>query len=318
MRESATLHFDLSHLTPDQSFTLRAGQESCVLQRHTPQSLTRARRDNKALRLIKDRRITHFAQPTALPDKAPMLLRVTAAKRNPDDLLDRLALVSLYLPRRHRATAIKLRRRRRPHDERPVLHPKLVALRDPDDPPGQLPSDQDLIDLGDMNTAMDAAAALIFHHGELMTLNGVPAADIINNYILYAAGINALANSIYEQAQAHEADPSQPNWVQSVPGTDWTTGQPDQDHPIYTWSDQTLEYLALPLRDSLKQTKNEPDLKNQCWTVLPGVTQVPLPVAPSLTASAADGEATYTVTAVTPQSGVSHTFAFDPSNSMPR
>ncbi len=30
-----------------------------------------------------------------------------------------------------------------------------------------------------MNTAMDAAAALIFHHGELMTLNGVPAADII-------------------------------------------------------------------------------------------------------------------------------------------
>ena len=34
-----------------------------------------------------------------------------------------------------------------------------------------------------------------------------------------------------------------------------------------------------------------------------------------LTASAADGEATYTVKEVTPQSGVSHTFAFDPSNS---
>ncbi len=67
-----------------------------------------------------------------------MLLRVTAAKRNPDDLLDRLALVSLYLPRCHRATAIKLAVGAA-HTTRPRLHPKLVALRDPDDPPGQLP-----------------------------------------------------------------------------------------------------------------------------------------------------------------------------------
>ena len=316
MRENATLHFDLSHLAPGRPLTLHAGRESCSLQRHTPQTLARARRDTKVLRLIKDRRITHYAQPRRLPSNAPLLLRVTTPPRNPDELLDRLTLVSLYLPRRYRAAALARHHRRRSCHEGPVPpHPKLVALRDPGDPPAVLPSDQDLIDLGDMNTAMDAAAALIFHHGELMTLNGEPAADIINNYILFARGINALAGSIYNQAQAHEADPAQPNWVQSVPGTDWTTGQPDQDHPIYTWSSQTLEYLAQPLQDSLKQTKNEPDLKNQCWTVLPGVTQVPLPVAPSVTASAADGEATYTVTAVTPQSGVSHTFAFDPSTS---
>ena len=314
MRENATLHFDLSHLAPDQQLTLHAGRETCTLERHTPQTLARARRDNSALRLIKDRRITHYAQPRRLPSNAPLLLRVTTPPRDPDDLLDRLALVSLYLPRRHRAAAITRRRRRRPHPAGPPQpHPKLVALRDPGDAPAGLPSDQDLIDLGDMNTAMDAAAALVFHHGELMTLNGAPAADIINNFILYAAGINALASSIYTQAEAHDLDATQPNWANSGPSTDWTTGAPDKDHPIYTWSAQTLEYLALPLRDSLKQTKNEPDLKNQCWTVLPGVTQVPLPVAPSRTASAADGEATYTVTAVTPQSGVSHTFAFDPS-----
>ena len=93
MRENATLHFDLSHLAPGRPLTLYAGRESCSLQRHTPQTLARARRDTKVLRLIKDRRITHYAQPRRLPSNAPLLLRVTTPPRNPDELLDRLTLV---------------------------------------------------------------------------------------------------------------------------------------------------------------------------------------------------------------------------------
>lgn len=316
MRENATLHFDLSHLAPDQTFTLHAGRERHTLAPHTPQTLSRARRENDALRLIPDHRVTHYAQPSRLPSDAPMLLRVTAPRHDPDDLLDRLALVSIYLPRRHRAAALARGRRRRGHpcgDDR-VPHPKLTALGAPGAGPGGLPSDKALIDLGDMNTAQDAAAALVFHHGELMTLNGAPAADIINNIIFYSAGIDVLATSIYDQAVANEKDKNVPSWANSGPGTDWTTGAPDPEHPQYSWSPETLAKVAQPVRSSLKVAKDTVDLKGQCWAVLPGITQVPLPIAPGPLAGAAAAEATYTVTDVTPQCGVSHTFAFDPSS----
>jgi hypothetical protein len=269
MHETATLHFDLSHLAPDQPFTLHVGSSRYDLAPHTRQTLTRARRSNSALRLMRDDRVTHFTGPVRLPGNAPVLLRVTAPKRRADDPLERLVLVSLYLP----------------------------------------PDNELIGDIGDIGTAEDAAAALVFHHTELLTTQATPADDIINNYIVYARGIDALAASILSQSKAHESDPSKPNWVSSVPGTDWQTNQPSD--PIYVWSDATLADLKLPLNDTLQQTKNEPTLQNQCWTVQPGVTQLPMATAPS--GLVRDAEATYTLKDVTPQSGVEHSFAYDPA-----
>ena len=311
MRENATLHFDLSHLAPDQQFTLHAGLERYPLQRHTPQTLAGARRENAALRLVRDDRVTHYAQPARLPSDAVVLLRVTAPPRDPDDPLDRLALVSIYLPRRHRAAAVRARQRRL-HGAPMPLHPKLAALRGPgagvrDDP--DLPDDV-LIDIHDITTAQDCAAALVFHHGELMTLVADKAAYIIENIVFFAKGMTPLANSILSQAQDHEHNGA-PNWVNLKPGTDWATGQPTR--PVWVWSDDTLALLVQPLQDTLRMSKDDTALENWCWTVLPGITQVPLPLAPPA-AGAAGGEATYTITPVTPQGGVSQTFGFDPSS----
>ena len=85
-----------------------------------------------------------------------------------------------------------------------------------------LPPDNELIgDIGDILTAEDAAAALVFHHTELLTTQATPADDIINNIIVWARGIDALAQSILTQSQEQEKDPTKPNWVSSTT----TTGQ---------------------------------------------------------------------------------------------
>jgi hypothetical protein len=310
MHETAILHFDLGHLSPDQPFTLHAGSRRYELTRHSRHSLARARRANAALGLLPDHRVTHFAGPVRLPGNSPLLLRVTASKLRPDDLLDRLVLTSIHLPRRHRAAGLARRQQRQRRLGRsPTLSPKLASLGVSN---GILPPDKVIIDVGDWKTALDAAASLVFHHAELLTTQAAPATDIIC-LIQAARGINDLADSIWGQSQAHEKDPSQPNWVSSKPGTDWQTGKPA--NPVYVWSDQTLEYLALPLNDTLQTTKNDPDLQHQCWTVQPGITQLPMKIAAVGGRRLGDAEATYTVKEVTPQSGVEHSFAYDPATS---
>ena len=105
----ASLHFDLSHLSPDQPFTLHVGSRRYDLTPHNRRSLAQSRRSNAALERVADHRITHFAGPVRLPGDAVILLRVTAPKLRPDDLLDRLVLASLRMPRRHRIAALAQR-----------------------------------------------------------------------------------------------------------------------------------------------------------------------------------------------------------------
>lgn len=167
MHETAVLHFDLSHLSPGQPFTLHAGSRRYELTPHTRDSLARARRANAALGLVPDHRVTHFSGPVRLPGNCPLLLRVTGPKLRDDELLDRLVLTSVHLPRRHRAAALARRRQRQGGPLPPS--PKLAALGvTGDDRP--LPPDKELIDLGGLVTPWDAAKSLVFHHAELVTM----------------------------------------------------------------------------------------------------------------------------------------------------
>jgi hypothetical protein len=306
MNETAMLHFALGHLSPDQAFTLHAGPRRYEVTPHTRDTLTRSRRSNAALGRLPDHAITHFADQVQLPGNAPLLLRVTAPALRPGELLDRLVLTAIYLPRRHRAAGLE--RRRRPSRGRPSPSAGKLAALGLDDPFPLVPDDV-IIDAGDLTTPFDAAYSLLFHHAELLTTQTAAATGIVS-WIETAAGINDLADSIARQAKAHEQDPSRPNWVTSQPGTDWHTGQPGK--PIYVWSDETLKYLRQPLRDTLRNTKNDPDLELQCWTALPGTTQLPMSIAPAVARGRGQPEANYTVKDVTPQSGVQNTFSYDP------
>lgn len=126
MNETAMLHFALGHLSPDQAFTLHAGPRRYEVTPHTPDTLTRSRRSNAALGRLPDHAVTHFADQVQLPGNAPLLLRVTAPALRPGELLDRLVLTAIYLPRQHRAAGLERRRRplrqgrrRRPASWRP-------------------------------------------------------------------------------------------------------------------------------------------------------------------------------------------------------
>jgi hypothetical protein len=186
MHETATLHFDLSNLSPDQPFTLHVGSRRYHLAPQTLHTLARSRRDNAALALLPDHRVTHFAWPVRLPANCPALLRVTAPKLRPDELVDRLVLTSVHLPRRHRIAGLA-RRQRRLQGHRMPVPAKLAAYG----VISGLPPDKVLIDIGDK-----------LH------------------------GTGPLAQSIYDESQAYEASSSKCNWVNSQPGVDWKTGQP--------------------------------------------------------------------------------------------
>lgn len=302
MHEAATLHVDLGHLAPNQSFTLRVGSHAYALAAHTPQTLARARRSNAALAVLPDQRVTHYTGPVRMPGNHPVMLRITAPRLRPDDPLDRLLLTAIHIPRRLRAAGIAQRRAA----GIATSLAKFIAINGP----GVTPADDVLLDIGDIATAFDAAKSLVFHHPELLAFQGVPAETILN-IIEGAPGLYALASSMWKQSQDHENDPTQPNWVTSQPGTDWRTGEPTT--PIYVWSDATIENLALPLQSALRLTKDTLSLLGQCWTVQPGITQVPITKA--LGSRRLSAEANYTVKELTPQSGVSNSFAYDPSTS---
>ena len=222
-------------------------------------------------------------------------------------------LTSVHLPRRQRIAGLERRKRRR--GARLPVPPKFTALGITDGMFDGLPADDQLIDADEIATATDAAISLVFHHPELLTTQAAPATDIIST-ITYVDGLDDLADSILAQSQAHEADPSVANWVNSQPGTDWKTGQPQPSAPIYVWSEETQSLLGPPLCNALQLTKDDPALENQCWTVQPGITQVPLTVAPAAAPGpeeVGDAEATYMVKEVTPQSGVEHQFGYDPA-----
>ena len=309
MHETATLHFDLSNLAFDQEFTLHAGLGRYTLTPHTRHTLTLARRSNKALALLPDERITHFVGAVRLPANALALLRVTAPKRRSDDLLDRLVLTSIHLPRHHRIAGLARYQRLFPDHPLPT---KLTAYGLTDIPPAEKDI---IIDAGDWQTAQDCAQSLVFHHPEVLTLIPAPA-GLILPIVEKAKGLQTLAYSIYTEAQNHDKDPNNPNWVNSTPGMNWKTGQPSNS--IYVWSQNTLNNLPTPVKDVVQKTKNLLDLENQCWTVQPGIVQVPLnSVSQSKRVAGQrlqDAEANYTVKEITPQSGVENQFNYDPSS----
>jgi hypothetical protein len=294
-------HFDLRHLRPGQSLELHLQGRQYPLAPHTAATRAAALRANTALGLVDGQRLTHFVEGVGAPGRAVALWYVTAPRLRTDEGLDRIVYTGIHLPRSYRLQGIAARGQGR---ELEVLRANnRIAASGAEASLGTL-TDEQLAEVATFKDALDAAISLVFHHPELMALQP-KAADPILATIQTATGLNALAQSILSQSRAHEADPSQPNWVESRPGMNYATGQPSAS--IYVWSDETLEWLGQPLQDALIRTKDDPTLQGQCWTVQEGVAEVATAPAPPRSPSNEARFATesgFTLKQLTPEAGV--------------
>lgn len=303
-REQRTLHFDLAFVVPDRPLSLRVGPRRHALSAHTAQSLRSARASNKALALLPDDRVSHYVEDVDLPGDQAQLLMVTVPPPTNGALLDTLVLCALHVPEAARREVLQ-RKSRRQHASWRRAHPKL-ALAGVDVSAGD--DEGALIDVHDWKTAYDAAVSIVFHHVELVNI-GAFASAAVSDIIEFSNGISDLATQILVQAQAHQQDPAQPNWVVEKPylGTDM---KPVVGSARYAWTDNTQRWMRGPMMDSLRQAKNEPALKSSStnagvWTVQDGTTSVDAPNAPPPSrARVGDAGAGYwTLDSLTPKHG---------------
>ena len=263
--EIKTLHFDLSSGDPGRQYALRVGHRDYTLRRHSPATLDEAARTNRALAIlppaVRSGRVTHYASDVELPATSPALLRVIEAAGPEAGGLPALVLASVHIPAAARAPRV---------GPAATPHPKLTWLGVP------APAGGDggpIIDVDDIQTAFDAAYAVVFHHPELLNL-GTTYAGAIMAHIQNAPGISDLAQSIYLQATAHAKSPQDtPNWAVASPMVDQddrpVTGPDGRQVTRYDLSDETVEAASSPIAYALAVTKDDPELQGICWTVRP-------------------------------------------------
>ena len=307
-RISSTLHFDLSFVSPGTPCKLHAGSERIELVPHSEESRAEARRANSALVHVPDERLTHHASDVQLPSDLVQLLLVTTASKVKGSKLDTLLLSMIHVPRQARVNHIaSLVSAGDPTAWLP--HPKLAAF-------GKqltMAADQPVIvDVHDFKTAEDAAASIIFHHQELVNIGGDVAATV-HNIIEYSNGFSDLAEQIYQQARAHQSDPTNQNWAFESPYLDVDLKPTDKS--FYNWSDQTKLWMKGPMGAALQSAKNAPSLRSTAtkagiYTVQDGRTTVKSPQQPAA-AAVSSNKSYWTFSNLTPHHGLEQNGGID-------
>ena len=270
--ETLTLHFALPFLASGREAKLHVGRRRHALQPHTAESLAAARTDNRALRLLPDQLVTHFAPEIVLPSDAAQLLFVTTTSEVPGARLPTILLTKIHTPKAAYREAVRRRFARGPAFHKP--HPALAmaGVQDSGTDP-ELPVEAD-----DWTSAMDAAVQAVFQHGELLNVGSTTAAAV-KIIITHANDLPYLAEQILNQAKAHQKDPSAVNWVfaTTYSNTPWSSTLASK--PRYVWSNITQQWMLAPMKESLLEAKNDPTLQSTrtvagCYTVQDGITGV--------------------------------------------
>lgn len=177
--ERRTLHFDLPASSQAQ-YTLHACLREYPLAEHTPEKLASARQRMPFLRVIPDNHITHFAE-LDLKSDAVALLSVTKAGTNGHG--PSLQRMSIHVPQAESRQAQQNAIAVRPQGATVAVHPTLARYAvTPATYAATAGSDDDYqypAHIDSYQHAQAAAAALVFHHRDLMNLstsatNGAP------------------------------------------------------------------------------------------------------------------------------------------------
>lgn len=292
-RESRTLHFDLSQVPVNGEFTLhipRSSSDGAKLEFHTSETLVRSQDSNSLLNQIKGQQPTHFVEEVDLP--AGDVQRVWITTPTVDG--DAIVAMHIHIPERAFTNLVEKRRRAmmegrsaRIIDEQ--SHAKLnylgiKKLR-------SAANAQTFAEMNAISTPMDAAATVIFHHPEIMSLNPDQAAhvvDVIETLQGTATSCTGENVGLLKALACNIASQGLPGanrgWMRLVPATG-PDGEPvmgSDGRPIidYQLSDATLEAAQPVVRQVLKQIFNDPDIKGNRAAEHPGITVVDGDFAP--------------------------------------
>jgi hypothetical protein len=309
LKETLTLHFDLSHCPQDVEFTLRAGDGkhfSLTAYKDAPEKLKQHRQQNKALGSIpsdKIHRITHFVEDAEMfADE--LSLRSLVYPSTDGHPLPELAIVFIHIPTEHRKRALLEAPPRRAQTPPPLILSRYgVNLESASD---EL-LDEIHLDAGLIKTAAETAKAIIFHHPEIGTLNPDMAANVFEHHIRDTQEFHDL----FEYIEKHDSESeSEEKWYKKsyVTWTNPDTKQeevmeandalearggvkinwPRQDNkpdgkpviPQYELTDKLnandggVMRLAEPvIRQVLTTTKNDKTLSGHLWSKRNGTTQ---------------------------------------------
>src|SRR5262245_20282958 len=257
-RERLDLHFDLSHHAAEATYVLHAlGSDAHLLTLDPHTAATRAQLANEIPQLgdrVED--LTHFLVDVDLP--ADRVQHIWVTREDPDGAP--IVLSYIHVSNTYRTEARQLRG---------------IAVT-----PGAAGQDSRRI-----LTTRDAASALLFHHPEIMRLDAMQAA-IVLDVLESSPLLDDLADQIRGLGDG---------WLTATPARD-PSGQPVLDSagkPIIQRdpSDDTLAVADLVVRDVLHRIFNEPTLEGANWHLNPSQTTIAQPNAAELAAAPPKEEA---------------------------
>lgn len=293
--ELRTLHFNLSHVPPGRRHVLHIGPHRVELVPHTSDSRDAHRSRNRFLDALSDEHLTHYAEALALPADAAQSFHVRT--HADDGSLPALALAGIHLPRAavEVARSIKgpsFRLHRRRADRHGYAPTALRAKAGGDAGTGDggaagdaqaFTLDDDILDYVD---TFDAARFCIFHHNELLSVDG-PTAALVMAHVDDLPETEALAEVIGAVGAATGPDDPYQGWAyarwsedldgERIPQLD-LDGNPvlNDDgtqayHFEYVQDPDVAAALGPAVRAALVLVRNDPALEGPKYVIHDGV-----------------------------------------------
>ena len=303
--ERKTLHISLDGFRDDVEYTLDLGDRLIELRRHDETTLAQHRREVPLLRSIPDAELTHYVPDVSLAGDAPQ--SYTASYAIPGTEMRALALAAIHIPEPAilMGQAIKgqsygvhaTRRAKYGFNFVPARSGGLHVLAGSS-------ADGDVSNISDLSLIVeeeDAARYLVFHHPDILALDGNVAALLLHHLDAQSVEMQILARLIARLGRARNPDesPTRTSWARGtylldpdgkkVPQTN-EDGSPIlvDGKPAYQWyyafPPEVMRAVSDVVVRAMRAIYDDPDLEDKRFHVEKSRSSraEPLPDAPPL------------------------------------
>lgn len=291
--EQRTLHFNLSHVPAGRRHVLHIGLRQVALRPHTDDTRAAHREANRYLGSVPDEHLTHYAEALELPADAAQSFHVRS--HADDGTLPVLALAGIHLSKASVEVARSIKgpsfrlhqRRAERHGYAPEPFRSKAAGDGADagatDDAQAFALDDDILDYVD---TYDAARFCVFHHNELLSVDG-PTAALVMAHVDSLPETQALADVIGTVGAATGPGDPYRGWAyaewsldldgERIPVTD-LDGNPVLDdagapqyHYDFLQDEEVAAALGPAVRAALVLVRNDTDLEGPKYVIPDGV-----------------------------------------------